>query len=103
VSWAAILALAAGTYALKAAGPVLLGGRALPAPLTRAADLLAPALLAALVATQALSADGALTLDARAAGVAAALVVAWRRGSFLAIVAVAMVVTAGARALAGVA
>jgi hypothetical protein len=35
--------------------------------------------------------------------VAAALVVAWRRGSFLAIVVTAMAVTAGVRALAGLA
>ncbi|WP_217914810.1 AzlD domain-containing protein [Miltoncostaea marina] len=100
MSWTAILALAAGTYALKAAGPLLLGGRELPGLVARVADLLPAALLAALVATQGLTADGDLTVDARAAGVAAALVVAWRRGSFLLIVAVAMAVTALVRALA---
>jgi branched-subunit amino acid transport protein len=94
VSWTTILALALGTYALKAAAPLLLGGRDLPVAVVRVADLLPPALLAALVAVQGLTADGGLTLDARAAGVAAALLVAWRRGSFLAIVAAAMAVTA---------
>jgi uncharacterized membrane protein len=100
VTWAAVLALAAGTYALKAAGPVLLGGRALPDRTMRVANLLPVALLAALIAAGALTTDGEWALDARAGGVAAAILVAWRRGSFLAIVGAAMVVTAGTRALA---
>jgi branched-subunit amino acid transport protein len=100
MTWAAVLALAGGTYALKAAGPVLLGGRALPRLAVRTADLLPAALLAALIAVAALTSDGEWSIDARAAGVAAALLVAWRRGSFLTIVVVAMVVTAGLRGLA---
>lgn len=99
MSWLALFALAAGTYVLKATGPVLLGGRELPPAMARTADLLPPALLAALVAVQGLTADGRWSVDARAAGVAAALVVAARRGSFLAIVAAAMLVTAAVRAL----
>ncbi len=97
MTWAAVLALAAGTYAMKAAGPVVLGGRALPASLTRVTDLLPAALLAALVAVQTLTADGRWSLDARAVGVAAAIAVAWRRGSFLAVVATAVAVTAAVR------
>jgi branched-subunit amino acid transport protein len=100
VSWAAILLLAAGTYAMKAAGPVLLGNRRLPAPVTAVADLLPPALLAALVAVSSLTADGEWDIDARAAGLVAALLVAWRRGSFLLIVAAAMAATALVRAAA---
>ncbi len=99
MSWAAILALAVGSFALKAAGPVLVGGRALPPRVARAAELLPAALLAALVAVATLTAGGDWSIDARAAGVGAALLVAWRRGSFLAIVAVAIVVTAALRAL----
>ena len=101
MSWAAVLALAAGTYAMKAAGPLVLGGRRLPPALARITDLLPAALLAALVAVQGLTSGGAWALDARAAGVAAALLVAWRRGSFLTIVVAAVVVTAAARALGG--
>lgn len=101
MSWAAILLLALGTYAMKAAGPVLLGNRRLPTPVTAFADLLAPALLAALVAVSSLTDDGAWEIDARAAGLGAALLVAWRRGSFLLIVAAAMATTALARAAAG--
>ncbi len=101
MSWAAILALAAGTYAMKAAGPVLLGGRRLPPRVERAVDQMPAALLAALVAVQTLTHEGDLTLDARAPGVAAAAVAAWRGAPFLVVVAVAMAVTAGVRSAAG--
>ena len=100
MTWATVLLLAAGTYAMKAAGPVVLGGRALPPLVTRVADLLPAALLAALVAVQTLTADGVWSLDTRAAGVGAAILVAWRRGSFLMIVATAVAVTAAARLVA---
>ena len=94
MSWVAILVLAAGTYTMKAAGPVLLGNRRLPAPVTAIADLLPAALLAALVAVSSLTTDGEWNIDARAAGLLAALLVAWRRGSFLLNVAAAMATTA---------
>jgi branched-subunit amino acid transport protein len=97
VTWLAVLALAAGTYAMKAAGPLALGGRRLPPALTRVTDLLPAALLAALVAVQTLGAGGRWALDARAAGVGAAILVAWRGGPFLAVVATAVAVTAAAR------
>lgn len=101
MSWAAILALAAGTYAMKAAGPVLLGGRALPPRLERVVDLLPAALLAALIAVQTFVTEGELTVDARAAGVAAAAIAAWRDAPFLVVVGVAMAVAAAVRAVAG--
>ncbi len=65
--------------------------------------LLAPALLAALIAVQTLSSDegGELVVDERILGVGAAGLVLWRDGSALLAVAVAAVVTAGSRALFG--
>lgn len=101
MSWAAILVLAGGTYAMKSAGPLLLGGRRLPLRLERVVDLLPAALLAALIAVQTLTHDGALTVDARAPGVAAAALAALRGAPFLVVVGVAMAVTAGLRALGG--
>jgi branched-subunit amino acid transport protein len=101
VSWVAILLLAAGTYVMKAAGPVLIGNRRPPAPVTVLADLLPPALLAALIAVSSLTSDGEWDLDARAAGLLAALLMAWRRGSFLLIVAAAMATTALVRLAGG--
>ena len=53
-AWLIVLGVAVGTIAIKAAGPVLMGGRPLPGRLQRVVALLAPALLAALVATNTL-------------------------------------------------
>jgi branched-subunit amino acid transport protein len=69
--WVAVLVVGAATIALKAAGPVLAGERQLPLGSARVVDLLAPALLAALVATQAFSTDESLVLDERGAGLLA--------------------------------
>lgn len=86
MSWAAIAALAVGTYALKAVGPVLLGARALPPALDRVLVLLPPALLAALVATNTVVSGQSLVVDARLAGVAVAAVAVWRRAPFLVVI-----------------
>jgi uncharacterized membrane protein len=98
--WVTIAVLAVATFAIRASGPVALGGRELPDRVIRVIALVAPALLAALVVTQTLSGEpGQLTVDERAAGVAAAgFAMAWR-GSMLGALAVAVVVTAGLRAI----
>ena len=63
-------------------------------------SLLAPALLAALVMTETFRGEGSeLTLDERALGVAGAGVVLAFRGPLLLALALAMAITAGARAL----
>lgn len=49
--WMAIISVAAASFALKAAGPALLGRRELPARASRVISLLAPVLLTALVIT----------------------------------------------------
>jgi branched-subunit amino acid transport protein len=64
----------AGTIVCKAVGPVLLGGRSLPPYLAGIMDMLAPALLAALVVTQAVGADRRLVFDERLLGIAAGVV-----------------------------
>ena len=99
MTWTAIVALAAGTYVLKGAGPLLLGQRPLPAGVARLVSLLPPALLAALVCVQALAEPDSLRPGARLAGVAAAAVLAWRRAPFLAVVVAGCAGTALARAL----
>jgi len=95
-----ILALTVVTFVIKAAGPVLLGGRELPRHLMAIVVLLAPALLAALVVVETFSEDGELVLDPRAAGVGAAAVALALRQSMLVVVATAAVVTAAVRAAA---
>ena len=55
----------------KAPGPVLLGRRDLPPRVASVVEVLAPAMLAALVVTQTVGGDRELVLDERLAGVAA--------------------------------
>ena len=74
--WLCVLVVGVATVAIKAGGPVFAGGRALPLGASRVVDLLAPALLAALVATQAFASDDALVLDERAAPLLVVVLVA---------------------------
>ena len=90
---------AAVTAAIKAAGPIALGGRDLPPRLTAVVVLLAPALLAALVVTQALADGDRLAVGADTAGVLAGGLAAWRLRSIIGCVVIAAAVTAGLRAL----
>jgi uncharacterized membrane protein len=68
--WTSIAVVAVANFVIKAAGPVLLGGRELPRPVVAVIALLGPALLTALVVVGTLSEGDELRLDAQAAGVA---------------------------------
>lgn len=70
--WASIAVVAVANFAIKAAGPVLLGGRELPRPVVAVIALLGPALLTALVMVGTFSEGSDLRVDAQAAGVAVA-------------------------------
>ena len=95
-----LLVLGAGTYGLKAAGPLVLGGqRDLPPVIERLAVLLPIPLLAALVATSVAVADRQWVLDARLAGLAAAALALWWRANFVVVVLVAAATTAVLRAV----
>lgn len=96
--WAAIALCAAVTFAIKAAGPVALGGRDLPPPLVRVVGQLAPALLTALIVTNALADGHRVGVGADTFGVLAAVGVVARFGSIVGAVLVAAAVTAGLRA-----
>lgn len=100
--WATVAGLALSTAAIKAAGPVLLGGRRLPLTTLRVITLLAPALLAALLVTETVSAEGGggLTVDERALGLGAAAVALVLRAPLVVVVLVAAAAAAVARALA---
>ncbi|MCW3040718.1 MAG: branched-chain amino acid transporter [Solirubrobacterales bacterium] len=97
--WQVIGACALVTAAIKGIGPFALGGRDLPPRLIGVVALLAPALLAALVITQALADGRHVGVGADTVGVAAAGVVLHRGASILVGVGVAAVVTAGLRAV----
>jgi branched-subunit amino acid transport protein len=98
-AWVIVLSVGIGTMAIKAAGPVLLGGRPLPDRVRRVVALLAPALLAALVATAAFATQNDLVLDARAVGLGAAGIALLLRAPVLAVVVVAAVAAAVVRLL----
>jgi branched-subunit amino acid transport protein len=99
MTWWAVLALAAGTYLLKAAGPLALGSRSVPPPLQRSLMLVSVTLLAALVAISTFGQGRSLTLDARAAGLGVALVAVRLRAPFAFVVVLATATAAGLRAL----
>jgi len=96
-SWTIVIAVGAGTMAIKAAGPLLLGSRPLPASVQRVVALLAPALLAALVATAALGVGQPLLIDARMIGLGAAALALVLRAPVLLVVVIAAATAAVAR------
>jgi branched-subunit amino acid transport protein len=96
-SWTIVIAVGAGTMAIKAAGPLLLGSRPLPASVQRVVALLAPALLAALVATAALGVGQRLVIDARMIGLGAAALALVLRAPVLLVVVIAAATAAVAR------
>ena len=97
--WIVVGVVGAATIAIKAVGPVVLGGRQLPPRLAGVVALLAPALLAALVVTQAVAGDRRYVFDARLVGLAAAAVAIRLRAPLLATLVVAAATTALVRAV----
>ena len=97
-AWAVVILVGASTIAFRAAGPVVLGGRALPPRLASAFELLAPSLLAALVVTQAVGSKDGIVLDTRLVGVAAAVVAILLRAPLIVVIVVAALATAFVRA-----
>lgn len=109
----AILVLAAGTYAFRAAGPLLRArmvraaarrgdgdtAAELPPRLTELMSTAATVLLVALVATSALTDGGSFAGIALPAGVFAGGVLAWRRAPFVVVVIAAAAVAACLRLL----
>lgn len=98
-AWIAIGLTAVGCYLTKLLGLLVPAG-ALERPLVQKLAALMPvALLAALTAQQTFDGGQQLVLDARTAGLAAAALALVLRAPFLAVVGVAVVVTALGRAL----
>ena len=96
---AVVVLLAAGSYALKAAGPLLLGQRQLPPPVERVATLAPAALLAALVVTSVATSDGRIVLDARVPALGVAALLLALRAPFVVVVLGAAATTALVRAI----
>lgn len=100
--WWAIAVVCAGCYALKLAG-LAAPRKVLDHPMVRRfAELVPVALLAALIAVQMFTEDGALRFDpARASGLGAAVVALLLRAPFLVVLAAAAAVTALVRIVLG--
>lgn len=97
-AWIAIALLTIGTVAIKAIGPVALGGRELPPQLSGIVARLAPSLLAALVVVDLFGGENrTLAVDESAAGALAAVGALALRLPMVAAVVVAAAVTAGLR------
>jgi branched-subunit amino acid transport protein len=100
VTWGLVLVLAAGAYAFKVAGLVIVGSRRLPPTLERCLALVPAALISALVVMNTFSTGNELVLDARAAGVTAAAIAAWRRAPLIVVIVLGAAVTALVRQVA---
>lgn len=94
-----LVVLATGTYAFKAAGPLVLGDRTLPYRLRYFVDLLPASLLAALTAVSTLGDGQSLVIDARVVGMVVAGFALWRRAPFVVVIIVASAATAVTRLL----
>jgi branched-subunit amino acid transport protein len=94
-NWLVVVVVGVATVAFKASGPVLLGRRALPPRVASVVDVLAPAMLAALVVTQTVGGERELVLDERLLGVAVGGVAVLLRAPLV----VVMVAAAAAAAL----
>jgi uncharacterized membrane protein len=98
-AWVTIVLLTIGTVAIKATGPVILGGRDLPPRLGGVVTRLAPSLLAALVVVDTFGKNQQIGIDESAAGLAAATVALALKLPMFAVVVIAAAVTAGLRAI----
>jgi branched-subunit amino acid transport protein len=96
---AGMATLAAGTYAFRLSGQLLRARISFPPPATKLLEGATVILLAALVATTALTQGHGFSGVARPVGVLIGGVLAWRKAPFLVVVIAAAGVTAGLRLL----
>lgn len=92
-----LIVLATGTFAMKAAGPLVLGDRRLPVRVQVLVDLLPAALLAALALVSTVGDGASIQVDARLAGMVVAAIALWRRAPFVVVIVVASAATAVVR------
>jgi uncharacterized membrane protein len=98
--WTTVAVLFVGTFATKAVGPAAVGGASLSGRTSAVIALLAPALLAALVAYETFGGHGqGLIIDARLGGLAVAAAALALRLPLLVVVTVAALATALLRAV----
>lgn len=99
MSWWLILALAATAYGFKVLGVVVVGQRTLPDVVRRCLMLIPAAVLAGLITKDTFTSGRVIALDARAAGLAVAILATWRRAPFIVVIVAGVGATALLRAL----
>lgn len=99
MTWTLIILLAAGAYAFKVTGLIILGGRSLPPVFERCLGLIPAAIITALVMKDTFTVGQDLTLDARALGIAVAVIAAWKRAPLIVVIVLSAAVTAIVRQL----
>ena len=99
MSWTLVLTLSAVAYFFKATGLGVVGGRQLPGIVNRCLDLIPAALVSALIINSTLGGDDGIVVDARAIGVAAAVLLAAKRAPLVVVIMAGAAVTAFARAV----
>jgi branched-subunit amino acid transport protein len=86
--------LTLGAYAFKVTGLVILGGRSLPPIFERCLALIPAAVVTALVMKDTFTQGQELVLDARALGIAVAVIAAWRKAPLIVVIVLGAAVTA---------
>lgn len=100
MTWPAVFALAVGSVGLRLTGMFAIEPALERWPiLRRVADVLPAAVVAAVVAQLSFVSAGTITIDARAAGIATAVVLVWRRAPLIVVVIAAAATTAAVRAV----
>ena len=99
MTWTLIILLAVGAYAFKVTGLIILGGRSLPPVFERCLGLIPAAIITALVMKDTFTVGQDLALDARALGIAVAVIAAWRRVPLIVVIVLGAAVTALVRQL----
>jgi branched chain amino acid efflux pump len=97
--WVTIGALVLLTLLIRASGPLIMGTRKLSEKADAVIGLLAPALLAGLVLTEAFAIGKSLVVDARAVGLGCAALAMALRAPLLVVVLIAAAATAATRAV----
>jgi branched-subunit amino acid transport protein len=90
MSWTFVLALAACAYGLKLLGAVIIGQREMPLVVQRCLLLIPAALLAGLIAKDTFTSGQHYAIDARAAGLAVAVLATWRKLPFVVVIVAGM-------------
>ena len=99
MSWWLVLSLAATAYGFKAFGVLVIGQRTMPPAVQRCLLLIPAAVLAGLITKDTFTTVQSIAIDARAAGLAVAVLATWRRAPFIVVIVAGVGATALLRAI----